>query len=175
MKKEVKLSIALYRLSVLIFIISSFPALTILLGLKIFCNESFYSVYLGAYTICDMSFVYLEIGLLLLELFCLYITNKNIKKNTNPFDAVLENNKTIVKIYGKYSIEYYYLVPTALAIILGLLSHLEVYSECSTGLFFIIVMGIIQVFFGFVVFYYYIQYILFLEKNGLKKAPKARK
>ena len=174
MSKETKLSINLYRLSVFIFTISSFPALTILLVLKVFCNESFYSVYLGAYTVCNISFVYLEMGLLLVQLIFLLLTNKNIKKIIDPFDVCLEDNKTVVKNYGKYSVEYYYLAPTFLTIVLGLLSHLEVYKECSTGLFFIIVMGITQLFFGLIVFYYYIQYVLFLEKNKLKRAPKRR-
>ncbi len=171
---NVKRSISLYRIIVLLFIISSFPALTILLGLKIFCNESFYSVYLGAYTVCNLSFVFLETFLLLIQLFMSFITNKNIKTVTNTFDINLEDNESVIKNYNKYSIEYYYLAPVSIQIILGLLSHFEVYKECSTGLFFIIVIGIIQLFFGLVVFYYYIQYVLFLEKNKLKKAPRRR-
>ena len=156
-KNLIKRTILLYRIVVIVFLISSVPALTILFGLKIFCNESFYSVYLGAYTVSNLSLVLVEGGLLIIQLALILINNKGLKRVTFEYDKDLEENETIVKNYSKYSLEYYYLIPGLLALVLSLLSHFDVYKECSTGLFFIIVIGIIQLLIGLNVFYNYIQ------------------
>lgn len=166
---EVKRSIFLYRLYVLLYVISTLPALTILFGLKIFCNESFYAVYLGAYTVCNIYLVIIEIVVFGLFLIYTYFFNKIIRKVTKPFDEGLEENLTVVRNYSKYNLEYYYLIPILFLILVSSLSHLEVFTECSTGLFLIIVLGIIQLVFGLVIFYNCIQYMIFLEDNGLKK------
>lgn len=172
--KNINKSINLYRLIVLLFFLSSFPGLTILLGLKIFCNESFYSVYLGAYTVANSTIIYIEIAFLFILCLFTHIVNKVLKEITLPFDSVMEENKTVIKNYSKYSVEYYYLIPTALSILLCFLSHIEVFPECSTGLLFIIILAIGQFAFGFVNFYNYIQYIIFLEDNKLKTSKKNR-
>ena len=173
-KKFINKTIILYKLIVFLFLICSLPALTILFGLKIFCNESFYSVYLGAYTVSNIWLVIVEAVLLLIELISTFFINKDLKKVTLEYDKNLEENETVIKNYSKYSLEYYYVIPTFLAAVLSLLSHLDIYKECSTGLLFIIIIGIIQLLIGLNVFYNYIQYALFLESNNLKKKPKRK-
>ena len=106
--KKVKL---LYGLVVFFLVLVSLPPLSIAVGLKFFCTESFFSLYLGEFSKANSNLIIFElIGFLILP-GLIYITNKEIYKITKPFDDLLEDNLTVIKSNDKYRLEYSYAFP----------------------------------------------------------------
>lgn len=159
--KKLKL---IYGIVVFLFVLFSIPPLTILVGLKIFCTESFFSLYLEAYSVANIYLVIVEgVGLVLLGTI-IYFINKKIEEYTKPFDDLLEkDNKTVIKAYDKYRLEYSYLIPTAITFFLAILSYEDVFSYCGTGLLLLIFSGVIQAIIAFIIFYNDVQFIIYME------------
>ena len=156
----------IYGIVVFLFVLVSLPPLTILVGLKIFCTESFFSLYLEAYSVANIYLVIVEgIGIVFLS-GAIYLINKKIEKFTKPFDNLLEkDNKTVIKAYDKYRLEYNYIIPTFITFILAILSYADAFNYCGTGLLLLIFSGVIQAIIAFVVFYNDIQFIIYMDNK----------
>ena len=160
--KKVKI---LYALVVFFLTLVSLPPLTIAVGLKFFCTESFFSLYLGEFSKANSSLIFFElVGFLILP-GLIHITNKEIYKITKPVDDLLEDNLTVIKNNDKYRLEFSYAFPTFLSFILAILSYYNVYDNCGLGLFFLIIVGVIQAVIAFVSFYNNIHFIMFLNNE----------
>ena len=155
----------MYALVVFFLTLVSLPPLTIAVGLKFFCTESFFSLYLGEFSKANSSLIFFElVGFLILP-GLIHIANKEIYKITKPVDDLLEDNLTVIKNNDKYRLEFSYAFPTFLSFVLAILSFYNVYNNCGLGLFFIIVVGVVQAVIAFVSFYNNIHFIMFLNNE----------
>lgn len=161
--KKVKI---LYALTFFIFLLVSFPPISLLVGMKIFCTESIFVTVLGFETKANLYLPISQfIGLIILVLIRFKL-NDEIKKATKKYDDLLEkNNRSVISNYDKFRIEIGYVFPTILTLIFGLLSCLDVYKGSSAGVLLIVFSGAIQIVIAFVVFYNEIQMLTFFKQQ----------
>ncbi len=157
----------LYAITVISFLFFSFPPISILLGLEIFCDASIFVFSMGLETKAN---VYLPLimtfGIMIIILLSFY-TNIEVKKITKEADSMLDkNNKTEIMNYDKLRIEYGYLIPLFTTLFTGLLSYLKVFKNSGFGILLIIFSGVIQLIITFVVFYNEVQLLKFISDKS---------
>lgn len=161
--KKVKI---LYVFAFVIFLLVSFPPLSLLVGMKLFCTESIFVTALGFESQAN---IYLPISQLigiLVIVFMQKVLNLEIRKQTEKYDDLLEkDNPSVIKNYDKFKIEIGYVVPTILAFVFAIFSYLDIYKKSGIGLLLIIFSGALQFIIAFTVFYNEIQMLIFLKKQ----------